>query len=99
MDDSMVECVDSPNQGENDMMSATGRTMELKVACSHCGIVHSLLVNPDDVILWQSGSYIQDCMSYLSASERELLISRTCGTCWDNLFGSFDDEESDNEDE
>ena len=76
------------------MMSATGRTRELKVSCSHCGCVYSLLVNMEDVIKWQADmGLIQDLMPYLSADERELLISRTCGSCWDNLFGSYEDEE------
>ena len=46
------------------------------------------MVNLHDMGRWQNGSLIQDAMPYLSADERELLISGTCGTCFDKMFGS-----------
>ena len=64
----------------------------VSVVCSHCLGEYSLLINPEDIIRWQSGELIQNCMPYLSASERELLISRTCDNCWKNLFGEDEDE-------
>ena len=45
------------------------------------------MVNGQDVVDWKGGKYIQDAMPYLSADERELLISGTCGTCFDKMFG------------
>jgi len=62
------------------------------ITCTHCNAEYSIMVNPEDIISWQAGDYIQDCMSYLSAAERELLISKTCGSCWKNLFGENEDE-------
>ena len=62
------------------------------VYCSHCGAEHVILINPEDIIRWQSGELIQDCMPYLSKADRELLISRTCGNCWTNMFGEDEDE-------
>jgi len=61
----------------------------IKVTCVHCGITYDVLANPEDIILWQSGcgGNINNCMPYLSVAERELLISRTCNDCWNNLFG------------
>jgi len=63
----------------------------VKVTCEHCSSVHVLEVNPEDIIRWQSGVFIQDCMPYLSDAERELLISRTCDDCWNNMFGEDDE--------
>ena len=68
----------------------------LEVQCKHCGIVYTILANREDVVRWQAGEgYIQDVLAYLSAGERELLISGTCDNCWKNMFGS--DEEDDDE--
>lgn len=78
------------------MVSDAGRTKELKVSCRLCNTTYSLLVNPNNIIEWQAGGFIQDVMSYLSADERELLISRTCGECWKNMFGSEEDLETEN---
>ena len=59
----------------------------MNIVCTHCDAEHNLMVNPEDVISWQAGSYIQDAMPYLSAAERELLISRTCDSCWKSMYG------------
>ena len=41
---------------------------------------------------WQEGALIQDALPYLTTDQRELLISATCGTCWDDMFGEEDEE-------
>ena len=43
-------------------------------------------VNLEDVHSWMDGELIQDALPYLSAGERELLISHTCDDCWKVLF-------------
>lgn len=66
---------------------------KLTCQCRHCNETQEVHVNVDDLIDWQTNrKYIQDAMPYLSADQRELLISGTCGTCWDNMFG-WDEEE------
>lgn len=74
-------------------MIAAYNLRPMSVSCCHCGAEHSLMVNPEDIIRWQSGEYIQDCMGYLSSAEHELLISQTCDDCWKNMFGSGKDDE------
>ena len=37
--------------------------------------------------------FMQDIFPDLSIGDRELLISGTCNTCWQKLFGSEDEEE------
>jgi hypothetical protein len=71
------------------------RDRPLQVSCKGCGSSHTLMVNATDVANWEMGEYIQDAMPYLSADERELLISRTCGSCWDEMFGSCGESDCD----
>jgi len=52
-----------------------------------CGAEHVIMVNPEDILAWQCGDYIQDVLSYLTAAERELLISQTCDNCWKSMYG------------
>ena len=40
------------------------------------------------------GKHVQDALPYLSAEEREMLITGICGACWNTLFA---DEEEDDE--
>lgn len=61
--------------------------------CPFCGHAHSVFVNEADYWDWQDGALVQDAFPYLSANDRELLISGICSTCWDKYFGS--DEEPD----
>ena len=60
----------------------------LQARCRTCGDTHILMVNAQDKKRWMEGELIQDAMPYLSADERELLISGTCETCFDKMFGS-----------
>ena len=65
-------------------------TMNLQ--CVHCDKTHQISVNYEDVQAWKNGALIQDVMSYLNADQRELLISKTCGPCFDKMFGVDFDE-------
>lgn len=74
------------------MVAFADRDRQLVAECVHCGTEYILWVNEQDFLDWTSGvGYIQDKLPYLSADERELLISGTCGACWTRMFGS--DEE------
>ena len=66
------------------------------VPCKHCGITYDLLLDKEDLRKWKDGEgYIQNVLAYLSAGERELLISGTCDNCWTNMYGSDDDDDED----
>lgn len=67
------------------------KTVTLTVTCEHCTEDYPVTVNPADVQRWQDGVMIQDALPYLSADERELLISLTCRDCWDEIWDRFDD--------
>ena len=43
---------------------------------------------------WKDGKgYIQDILNYLSADDRELMLSETCGKCFDKMFPQEEEEE------
>ena len=51
-------------------------------------------MNPIDIIKWRTlGVHLQNAFPYLSASERELIKSGTCGKCWDKMFPEEDEDE------
>ncbi len=54
--------------------------------CRRCRQVVEVLVNLEDFHRWQDGMLIQDALPYLSADEREILLSRICGPCFDAMF-------------
>lgn len=55
--------------------------------CPFCGKAHEIEVNEMDYLDWQDGELAQNVFPYLSADEREMLISGICPTCWDKMFG------------
>ena len=71
------------------------RTMEIAVECVLCGTEHILMVRPEDWTVYQSPDrpYVQDIFPYLTASERELLISGICDTCFHRMFEGGEDDE------
>lgn len=67
--------------------------MKIEIECRWCGNLVPLEAEAADLSAWQNGELIQNALPYLTADEREMLISRTCGTCWDEMFASDEDEE------
>ena len=60
---------------------------ELECMCDHCEYIEDILVNEADYDAWHNGVFIQDAFPYLTAGQRELMISNTCDTCWKEFFG------------
>lgn len=58
------------------------------VECFMCKQDNIVEVKTEDFQKWKDGWHVQDAFPYLSADQRELLISRTCPKCWTKLFGS-----------
>ena len=61
----------------------------MAVSCNMCAANHVIFVKMHDYIEWKNGAgFIQDLMPYHSDADRELLISGTCGPCFDSMFPS-----------
>jgi hypothetical protein len=69
------------------------RDFELECICNHCEYAENILVNEGDYNAWHNGVYAQDAFPYLSAAQRELMISNTCDDCWQKFFPDDEDDE------
>lgn len=58
--------------------------------CRHCGKTYQLTIPEEALAKWRNGEHLQVAWPQGTAAERELLISRTCGDCWDAIFGNDD---------
>ena len=67
----------------------------IETVCPFCGHQNTIMVYADDYERWQAGDLAQDCFPYLSAEDREMLISGICPKCWDSMFSIEEDEEED----
>ena len=66
----------------------------INTTCPFCGKTTPVQIRRvADYDTWQNGTLAQDAFPYLSADEREMLISGICPTCWDNMFSLEEDEE------
>lgn len=61
--------------------------IELLINCPFCGREHSVLVKESDYMHWSEGELAQNAFPYLSATEREQIISGICPTCQREIFG------------
>jgi hypothetical protein len=78
-------------KGNNKIIIEAGRNTELNVRCELCRTWHALVVTHADKQDWINGKHVQDAFPYLSAEQRELLISRVCPKCFDKLFKEIED--------
>lgn len=75
------------------MMKINYKEVCVVTQCPFCGRGNEVEVNEVDYWDWDDGMLAQDAFPYLSADEREMLISGICPQCWGKYFGS--DEEPD----
>lgn len=68
------------------------REYKIITSCPFCGHADAVFVNEDDYWDWQDGALVQDAFPYLSADDRELLISGCCSQCWNKMFLSEKEE-------
>ena len=54
--------------------------------CPFCGAAHEVEVNEDDYWAWEDGELAQIAFPYLSAQEREYIITGICADCWKKMF-------------
>jgi len=63
------------------------------IKCQCCNNIKCITMTTDSIISYENGALVQDAFDYLSADDRELIISRTCSDCWNKLFGEDSQEE------
>lgn len=68
-----------------------------EIRCWHCGRLYTIQLSKAGIEARENGALVQDAFPELTADERELLISGTCGECWDKLFPHDQDKVLDNE--
>ena len=73
-------------------MKINNHEVTVITTCPFCGRANEIEVNEDDYLDWQDGMLVQDAFPYLSANEREMLVSGICPTCWDSTFGGEGDD-------
>lgn len=56
------------------------------IECGICHQKHEVTAPESEFSAWESGALIQRAMPSLNDNQRELLISETCGPCFDSLF-------------
>jgi hypothetical protein len=62
------------------------------IACRLCDYVEKIEIT-DEQQKRLKKDLIQDVLPHLSADTRELILSKTCGTCFDRLFNCDGDGE------
>jgi hypothetical protein len=68
-------------------MNTFKNPMTLEVDCRFCGKTVNLVIEQEDFRKYRNNDgLVQDIFPYLSAGEREMLISGMCEDCWDKLF-------------
>ena len=61
--------------------------------CSFCKEMHSVTVPDEGLEKYRMGELVQRAFPGLTPVEREILLSGTCGPCWDTYMVSPEDEE------
>ena len=62
------------------------KEVSVATACPFCGHANFVEVNENDLFDYEDGGKAQDCFPYLTANEREALISGICPACWDKMW-------------
>lgn len=60
----------------------------IEIRCDYCHKVHTIICKEEDYQKWIGGDLIQCAFPYLSADDRELMISKICGKCFDAVFSN-----------
>lgn len=70
--------------GERKEVQMTTEIVDL--VCTHCQTVVPVSIDLEAFQAWKNGLLIQDAFPLLTADEREMIKTRTCGDCWDKMF-------------
>lgn len=65
----------------------------LEINCPFCGRLSTVVVFASSYEEYQAGATVQEAFPYLSASDREIIISGICRKCQLDVFGPGGDSE------
>ena len=66
---------------------------KIKTQCPFCREYHDIAIDLKDLISWEiDGVWVQDAFSYLSADDREMIISGICPACWEIQYEQDEEE-------
>ena len=65
----------------------------LAIECPFCGQVSFVDVLDWTLMAYENGELAQDAFPYLSATERETIISGICADCQASIFSEIEEEE------
>lgn len=68
-------------------------TCTVSVRCLSCQAKETFNVSYKAFVAWERGELIQEALPELSLGQREILISNTCGECFDGMFKNIEDED------
>ena len=66
--------------------------MTMTIVCKECQDVHLISVTNAQLEARGAGGMVHEVFPNLSAGQRELLVSGTCGDCFDVLYAEFEDD-------
>lgn len=67
-------------------MKINYKEVAIVTRCPLCGCANFVEVNDLDYLDWQDGELVQNAFPYLSADEREMLVSGICPDCWEHMM-------------
>ena len=65
--------------------------ISLEMVCPFCGQVHSVDVFETSYVMYMAGELAQNAFPYLSATEREQIISHMCPDCQKDIWGCLNE--------
>lgn len=68
------------------MAKINTKKVDIMRVCPFCGQVHDIFVNLVDYFDWRDGVLAQCAFPYLTATEREQIISGICPDCQKDIF-------------
>ena len=62
------------------------------IPCIACKTVITIQITAPQLWAYNNGAHVQEVIPDESLAIREQFITGTCGTCWDNMFGTEEAE-------
>jgi hypothetical protein len=62
------------------------------ITCRKCGKTFEFPTFKEDFEQFEKGEHIQYVLPYISPEYRELMLSRICPTCWDEIMEADEEE-------